>query len=124
MEYLWVGIGGFLGANARFGLSRLLVDRLGPAFPYGTLVVNLTGSLAIGVVLTLLLDRLAADRWRLLAVVGFLGGYTTFSSYAFEVVALLEGGRLTRAIVYALASNLVGLLACAAGIALARSLSR
>lgn len=124
MDYLWVGMGGFLGANARFGLSRWLVDRLGGAFPYATFVVNLTGSLAIGIVLTVMLNHLAADRWRLLAVVGFLGGYTTFSSYAFEAIALVENGHSGRALTYVLASNLLGLLACATGISLARSFGR
>ena len=124
MEFVWVGLGGFLGANARYGLGRLIVDRFGTAFPWGTLIVNVSGSLAIGVLLTLLLDRLAPDRWRLLAVIGFLGGYTTFSSYAFEAITLTDRGQLVRAGAYVVASNLAALAACALGIAVARSLGR
>jgi CrcB protein len=69
------------------------VDRLGVSFPWPTLVINLSGSLAIGISLTLLTEKLVADpAWRLLLVVGFLGGYTTFSSYAFETLALVREG--------------------------------
>ena len=125
MDYLLVGVGGFLGANARYVLGSVIAERLGTAFPYGTLVVNLTGSLAIGVVLVLLTDRLAADpAWRLLLVVGFLGGYTTFSSYTFEALALAEAGQWARAIWYVLGSNVLGLAATFAGMLLARAVGR
>ena len=125
MEYLLVGIGGFLGANARYVLVGLIAERLGAAFPHGTLIVNLTGSLAIGVVLVLLTERLAADpAWRLLLVVGFLGGYTTFSSYTYEAVALAEAGQWARAAWYVLGSNVLGLAATTAGMLLARAAGR
>ncbi len=125
MEYLLVGAGGFLGANARYVLGALIADRLGTAFPYGTFLVNVTGSLAIGVILVLLTDRLAADpAWRLLVVVGFLGGYTTFSSYTFEALALAEAGQWLRALWYVVGSNLLGLAATYAGMVLARALGR
>jgi CrcB protein len=125
VEYLWVGIGGFAGANARYGLGRLLVDRVASGFPVITLLVNLSGSLLIGLLLTLLAERFVSDpAWRLLGVVGFLGGYTTFSTYAFETVTLIEHGHPGRALAYVLASNLLGILACAAGIVLARQVTR
>lgn len=125
MEYLLVGVGGFFGANARYVLGGLIADRLGAGFPYGTLVVNVTGSLAIGVVLVLLTERLAADpAWRLLLVVGFLGGYTTFSSYTFEALLLAEAGHWARALWYVLGSNLLGLAAAFAGMMLARAVGR
>ena len=125
MEYLLVGVGGFLGANARYVLGGLIAEHLGAGFPYGTLVVNLTGSLAIGVVLVLLAERLTADpAWRLLLVVGFLGGYTTFSSYTFEALLLAEAGLWARALWYVLGSNLLGLAAAFAGMMLARSVGR
>jgi fluoride exporter len=125
VEYVWVGIGGFVGANARYGLSRFVADRLGGGFPYGTLLVNVSGSLAIGVILTLLTERLVADpAWRLLLVVGFLGGYTTFSSYTFETLALLEQGAWGRAAAYVAGNNLVGVLACYGGMVLARVIGR
>ena len=125
MEYLLVGVGGFLGANARYVLGDLISERLGTAFPYATLVVNLTGSLAIGVVLVLLTERLSADpAWRLLLVVGFLGGYTTFSSYTFEALLLAEAGQWARALWYVLGSNVLGLTAAFAGMLLARAVGR
>ncbi len=124
MEYVWVGLGGLIGANARYGLARLITERWGASFPYGTLVVNATGSLAIGVLLTLLLARVADPAWRLLIVTGFLGGYTTFSAFSFEAVALLQEGRWGRAAVYVLGSNLLGVAGCWAGIVVGRGLLR
>lgn len=125
VEYVWVGIGGFVGANARYGLGRLLLDRVASGFPVITLLVNITGSLLIGFLLTLLTERFVSDpAWRLLGVVGFLGGYTTFSTYAFEAVTLIERGQFGRALAYVLASNLLGILACAVGIAVARQFTR
>ena len=119
--YLWVGVGGALGANARYALGTWIAARLGTAFPAGTLVINVTGSLAIGVLLVLLTERLAAPpAWRLLLVVGFLGGYTTFSSYTFEALALLEAGAWARGAWYVLGSNGLGLVACYAGMVLGR----
>ena len=124
-QVFWVGIGGFVGANARYAVGRLLAGRVGDGFPVATLLVNVSGSLAIGILLTLLTERLVADpAWRLLVVVGFLGGYTTFSAYAFEALTLIERGAWARAAAYVLASNAVALLACAAGMALTRAWGR
>ena len=125
MNYLWVGLGGFLGANARYALGTWIVQRTGVAFPWHTLLINVTGSLAIGAILVLLTERLVADPpWRLFLVVGFLGGYTTFSSYSFEALALAQQGQWLRALTYILGSNLLGLAACFLGILLARALWR
>lgn len=125
MDYLWVGLGGFVGANARYILSRAVADRLGGAFPFGTLLVNLSGALLIGFVLVLITERLVADPlWRQLVVVGFLGGFTTFSTYTFEAVSLAEEGRWGPALLYVLGSNLLGLLLCLTGVALARAIAR
>ena len=115
---LWVGVGGFLGATARYALGVWLGARLGAAFPYATLLVNVSGSLAIGVLAALLTER-AAPAWRLLLVVGFLGGYTTFSSYALEAVALAQRGEWGRGLWYVVGSNGLALAACAAGLAIA-----
>lgn len=121
MEYLWVGIGGFVGANARYATGRLVAERFGDGYPWGTFLVNLTGSFLIGVLLTILIDRAAGDPfWRLFLVVGFLGGYTTFSSYTFEAIALAMDGKWLAAGFYVVGSTLLGLAACGAGIALAR----
>jgi CrcB protein len=123
MMLLWVGIGGFLGANARYLIGRTIVERYGAAFPWGTLAINLTGAFLIGVIAQLLLLRANDDpMWRLLVVVGFLGGYTTFSSYALELVALLEGDQLWRALAYLAVSNAAGVGLCWLGITLTRRL--
>jgi CrcB protein len=125
MEYLWVGLGGFLGANVRYALGLWIAARLGSAFPFSTLLINVTGSFVIGVLLVLLTERFVADpAWRLLLVVGFLGGYTTFSSYTFEALALVEAGEWLRAGAYVVGSNCFGLLAAYGGIVLARGLAR
>ena len=117
MQYLWVGIGGFLGANARYIAGRFIHTHLGTSFPWGTGIVNVTGAFLIGVIFTLLTDRVIADpMWRQLMIVGFLGGYTTFSSYTWEAVGLMQDGRWLPALGYVLGSNLLGLLACFGGI--------
>lgn len=125
MDTLWVALGGGLGASARYALGAWIVARLGGAFPFHTLLINVTGSLAIGVLLVLLTERLVVDpAWRLLLVVGFLGGYTTFSSYTFEALSLVEEGDWLAAVGYVLGSNGLGLLAAYIGMLLARVIRR
>lgn len=114
-DYLWVGVGAMVGAMARFGISQGLSDLWGRSLPYGTFVVNLSGSFLIGVVMAVLIERVADPVWRLLLVTGFLGGYTTFSSYSFELVTMLLSGRLGWAAAYLVASNLLGVAGCLAG---------
>ena len=121
MEFLWVGIGGVLGENARYILGHAIAQRLGVLFPYGTLIVNLSGAFLIGVLLTILTDRVVENPvWRQLTIVGFLGGYTTFSSYTYEAIGLMQHGRWPAALIYVIGSNILGLLACFAGIWLTR----
>jgi fluoride exporter len=125
MDSLWVALGGGLGATARYLLGGWVVARLGGAFPFHTLLINLSGSLAIGALLVLLTERLVADpAWRLLLVVGFLGGYTTFSSYTFEALSLAEEGDWLAAMAYVLGSNGLGLLAAYVGMVVARAVAR
>lgn len=89
MAFLLVAIGGVLGANARYVVSQWAAARWGAAFPYGTLAINATGSLLLGLVLALDAARLGNNPdVRLLVTTGFLGAYTTFSTFAFETVAL------------------------------------
>ena len=95
----------------------------GPGFPYGTLAINVVGSLILGFFMAWAMGRLAVDsRWRLFVVVGFCGGFTTFSSYAFESVALAERGQWLLASANILSNNLLSLLAVLGGMALARTL--
>jgi fluoride exporter len=121
VELVWVGIGGALGAIARYVVGRELTERVGDLFPWGTFTVNVTGALLIGVLFALLTEKgIGHDQLRLFLVVGFLGGYTTFSSYTLEAVNLLESGDWTTALVYLIGSNLLGLLACVVGMTTTR----
>jgi CrcB protein len=125
VDVFWIGLGAVAGANARYGVSQVMANRVGTDFPYGTMLINVTGSLVIGVLLTLLTEQfLAAPHWRLLLVVGFLGSYTTFSSYTWETLSLVERGEWSPALLYVLGSNVAGLVACYAGIVLARLVER
>ena len=122
MGIIWVALGGALGSVCRYGVG-LLAGRLGLGFALPTFAVNATGSFAIGLVLMLLLARGVDPAWRLLLVTGFLGGYTTFSSFAFDALRLIEEGRPAEAALYVAGTTLVGLLACAGGIAVGRTLA-
>ena len=123
MDYVLVGLGGFLGANARYLLARWLTQYYGTAFPYATLIINVTGSFVIGFFLVFATERFALhDYWRLWFVVGFLGAYTTFSTFSFENLALLQNGFWALSLLYMSSSVVLGLLAAGAGVALARLL--
>jgi CrcB protein len=122
VDYVWIALGAAVGANARYIVGQLMARRFGSEFPYGTLLVNISGSLLIGIIFTLLTDRLLADtHWRLLLVVGLLGGYTTFSSFSYEVIAMLEDGRWLPALTYISTSVLLSIAGCYAGVVLARA---
>lgn len=121
-EYLWVGVGAMVGGMARYGISQGLSDLWGRALPYGTFVVNVTGSFVIGLVMAVLIERVGDPVWRLLLVTGFLGGYTTFSSYSFELVTMLLGGRIGWAAGYLIASNVLGVAGCLLGVTVGRAL--
>jgi len=122
-KYLWIGLGGFLGANARYLVGGWAADRWGAAFPFGTLLVNVSGSFLLGLFLAATTERFLADpRWRLMLAVGFLGAYTTFSTYTYETMQMIASGGWWPGVLNALANNAVGLLASALGIALGRSL--
>ena len=118
---LWIGLGGFLGANARYWLGSLVNRWLGTGFPWATGLVNISGALLIGIVATLFVDRAVDNEsLRLFLIVGLLGGYTTFSSYTWEAVTLMEHNRWLPAIGYLVGSNVIGILACVAGVLIAR----
>lgn len=113
---IYVALGGALGASARFGVGKAVAS-IGTSWPYGTFAANMAGSFAIGFILAAFLSNAAADSpLRLFLIVGFLGGFTTFSSYALEIVQQLQRGDMGVALLYALSSVLLGLLAVLAGL--------
>ncbi|MGP8244033.1 MAG: fluoride efflux transporter CrcB [Bryobacteraceae bacterium] len=93
MKYLLVVVGGGIGSLARYLAGTVIMTRYGGRFPLGTLVINVTGSFLIGLLMTYLTERLApSTNWRPLLVVGFLGGYTTFSSFEWETFSAVRDG--------------------------------
>lgn len=123
MNYLWIALGAIVGASARYFLSGFVARSYSATFPYGTLLINLSGSFVLGFFLIYSSERVLLDpRWRLLVAVGFCGSYTTFSSYAFESFALMEQGQWLMMGINILFSNAFCLAAVLAGAALARGL--
>ncbi|MGC2193336.1 MAG: fluoride efflux transporter CrcB [Terriglobales bacterium] len=123
LDFLAVSAGAVVGANLRYWMSRSALRLLGPVFPYGTLTINVLGSFLLGFFLVWTTERVMVDpRWRLLVAVGFCGGYTTFSSYAYETMAFFEQGQWMLMAANFLANNLLACLAVLAGMALARVL--
>lgn len=123
IAYFWVALGGIFGACARFALARFVAKVAGTEFPYGTLLINVTGSLLLGFFMIWSSERAIVDsRLRLLVAIGFCGAYTTFSSYAFESFAYFEQGHWGLFATNVLSNNILCLLAVMAGAALARSL--
>jgi fluoride exporter len=123
VNFIMVSLGAIVGANFRYILSRYAAKVLGPVFPYGTLLINILGSFIVGWFMIWTTERVLVDpRWRLLIVVGFCGGFTTFSSYAFESMAYFEQGQWFLMTTNILANNVLCLLAAVAGMALARVL--
>lgn len=92
MNYLSLSIGAVLGANARYVLGGWLADRFGASFPWSTLIVIASGSLAIGIVLGMASERVTPEWWRPGLAIGFLGSYTTFSTFSYETINLLRDG--------------------------------
>ncbi len=122
MAYLLIGIGGFLGANARYLVAGWITARLGASFPYGTLVINVSGSFILGFFLIFISERLVHANWRLFFAIGFLGAYTTFSTFSFENFALIQERSYVLALANMLGSVFLGLMAVVAGIVVARLL--
>lgn len=121
--YLWISIGALLGANLRYFLTRIITRYSDAAFPYGTLIINVTGSLLLGFFLAWTTERVLADPiWRLLVAVGFCGSYTTFSSFAFETMAYFEQGHWVLFATNILANNVLCLVAVLAGAVIARTI--
>ena len=122
-DLLIISLGAIVGANARYLISRYAARILGPVFPYGTLFINITGSMIVGFFVIWATERAWVDpRWRLLVVVGFCGAFTTFSSYAFETMSYFEQGQWLLLWTNILTNNILCLLGALAGMAMARVL--
>lgn len=118
---LWVGLGGGLGSIARYLVTSGTGRFLGPGHPIGTLTVNVLGSLVIGFLTVFVMGKLPDDHSaKAFAVTGFLGGFTTYSAYALDIVGLMQKGENVEALVYALGTMVVCVMACIGGMVAAR----
>jgi CrcB protein len=117
-----VGLAGALGALSRYGLEGLVSGRFPGSFPLGTFVVNITGSFVLGLLFVILTERTAVDpAIRTSLTIGFVGAYTTFSTFSFETVRLLEDGAFATAALNVMATIALGLVAVWAGMAVGRA---
>ena len=123
MNYIFVFAGGGIGSVARFALATWIGQRWGRSFPLGTFVVNVFGSFLIGLLMTLMAERfLENPQWRLLLVVGGLGGFTTFSTFQYETGKLAVDGELIYAALNIVLSVIAGFTALKLGEVIARSI--
>jgi CrcB protein len=122
-KYLLIAAGGALGSIARYWVGSTISGRIGARFPYGTLVVNITACVIIGFSLTYMGKRADLNpAWRYLLAVGFIGAYSTFSTYEWETLSTLRSGAFAMGALYSVGSLILGLASVWAGAALAELL--
>src|SRR5580692_11006199 len=120
LRFFLIALFGAVGTLARYGLGGVVQIKMGSTFPYGTLLINLTGCFFLGLIGQLTLNRVIIPaEWRMAIAIGFFGGYTTFSICRWETAKMFEAGELLRASTYVAASDVLGLLLAVAGIRLA-----
>jgi fluoride exporter len=118
-----IAVAGALGALARYGLDGLISRRAPTSFPWGTFVINVSGSFLLGIVFVAMTERFRPDPWlRSALTIGFLGAYTTFSTFSLETYRLAEDGAYGLALANALGSLAAGLAAVYAGVVIGRAL--
>ncbi len=123
MDYIFVGLGGSIGAMARYGLSKWVGTRWRGEFPLGTFIINTSGALALGFLAVLFSVSGPEKVWlNKLVTTGMLGAFTTYSTFSFEIIDLIRGGEIRTGAVYLAASVFTGLVAAYFGIILARLL--
>ena len=121
IKYLMVGIGGFLGAVARFWLDGFVSERLGATFPYGTFIINCTGSFLIGLVITIFAERAHWNpNWRYLIAIGFIGAYTTFSTFEYETLQTIQSSEFLIGGLYVGLSVVIGFVSVWLGVVAGR----
>ncbi len=122
-RYLLIAFGGALGSMARYWVGTTIAGRMGTKFPYGTFVINITACMIIGFSLTLLAKRADLNpAWRFLVPVGFIGAYSTFSTYEWETLSTMRTGAFLLAALYAISSLILGLAAVWGGSVIAEIL--
>jgi len=122
-RYAMIAAGGALGAMARYALGGLVQEWTGARFPYGTFVINISGCLVMGVVMTLLTERgVVHPNWRFLVPVGFIGAYTTFSAFEYETFRAIEQGAWLVGLGNVVVSVLLGFASVAIGVMATRQL--
>jgi CrcB protein len=122
-NFLLISLGAVFGANARYWLGTWVAQKWGSTFPVGTLLINVTGSFLLGLFMTLATERFLIDpRWRLLVAVGFLGAYTTFSTFTYESFNLLFKGQWLPGLLNLLGSSLLGILAVGLGVFIGKTI--
>ncbi len=122
MNYLIVGAGGFIGAISRYVLAVWIGQRWGRDFPLGTFIVNVSGSFLIGLFMTLMAERFIENPgWRLFLVIGFLGAYTTFSTFEYETGMLIRDGEWLYAGLNVVGSSVTGFMALKLGEIIAKA---
>ena len=120
-ETIAIAFGGALGALSRYWMGHVVTAYMGPHYPYGTLLVNILGSLLMGVFYVLMIEKTHLSAiWRSVTIVGFLGAFTTFSTLSLQAFALFEESRFIAALGYVLISVTVCIMASAAGVVAAR----
>ena len=123
-KYLWIALGGSLGSLARYWVGVTVASRMGTRFPYGTFVINMTACVIIGFVLAFLGQHTELNpAWRFLIPIGFVGAYSTFSTFEWELFTNLQFGAFLVAVSYLVSSIVLGLLAVWCGVLLARVIS-
>lgn len=123
IKYVVVGIGGFLGAIARFWLGGYISNRMGSRFPYGTFVINCSGSFVIGFIMTVLAERThLSPNWRYLIPIGFVGAYTTFSTFEYETLRAVQDGNLLNAMLNIALSVSIGFFLVWMGVVAGRAI--
>ncbi len=123
LNIIIVGLGGFIGAIARYAIGLWIGQKWGRSFPLGTFVVNVSGSFFIGLLMIFFTERFMLNpQWRLLLVVGFLGSYTTFSTFEYETGALIKDGQWLVALMNITFSVIAGFIALKAGELIAKGI--